>query len=211
MTALLWLTRDLRVHDHPALRAALDGHAPSCRCSASTTGCSTGATRRGRARSSCSSAWPTSTARCASAAAARDAARAARARAAGAGPRGERARGALHRRRRSVRAPARSSACGEALREPGVELLRHPGLHAVDDVGALAHRGRAARTRSSRRSIALGSARRGARCSRRAARAAPLPVEASRKGRLPVARGARARAGGRRAAARAASARRASG
>jgi len=24
MTALLWLTRDLRVHDHPALRAALD-------------------------------------------------------------------------------------------------------------------------------------------------------------------------------------------
>ena len=25
MTALLWLTRDLRVHDHPALRAALDG------------------------------------------------------------------------------------------------------------------------------------------------------------------------------------------
>src|SRR4051794_41900409 len=26
MTALLWLTRDLRVHDHPALHAALDGH-----------------------------------------------------------------------------------------------------------------------------------------------------------------------------------------
>jgi deoxyribodipyrimidine photo-lyase len=26
MTALLWLTRDLRAHDHPALRAALDGH-----------------------------------------------------------------------------------------------------------------------------------------------------------------------------------------
>ncbi len=26
MTALLWLTRDLRVHDHPALRAALDDH-----------------------------------------------------------------------------------------------------------------------------------------------------------------------------------------
>ena len=25
MTALLWLTRDLRLHDHPALRAALDG------------------------------------------------------------------------------------------------------------------------------------------------------------------------------------------
>src|SRR3954453_15473866 len=25
MTALLWLTRDLRVHDHPALHAALDG------------------------------------------------------------------------------------------------------------------------------------------------------------------------------------------
>ena len=24
MTALLWLTRDLRVHDHPALRAALE-------------------------------------------------------------------------------------------------------------------------------------------------------------------------------------------
>ncbi len=26
MTALLWLTRDLRLHDHPALRAALDDH-----------------------------------------------------------------------------------------------------------------------------------------------------------------------------------------
>src|SRR4051812_10690475 len=26
MTALLWLTRDLRVHDHPALHAALEGH-----------------------------------------------------------------------------------------------------------------------------------------------------------------------------------------
>ena len=26
MTALLWLTRDLRLHDHPALRAALDRH-----------------------------------------------------------------------------------------------------------------------------------------------------------------------------------------
>jgi deoxyribodipyrimidine photo-lyase len=26
MTALVWLTRDLRVHDHPALRAALDRH-----------------------------------------------------------------------------------------------------------------------------------------------------------------------------------------
>jgi deoxyribodipyrimidine photo-lyase len=26
MTALLWLTRDLRIHDHPALRAALDDH-----------------------------------------------------------------------------------------------------------------------------------------------------------------------------------------
>ena len=24
MTALVWFTRDLRVHDHPALRAALD-------------------------------------------------------------------------------------------------------------------------------------------------------------------------------------------
>src|SRR5262249_54408289 len=26
VTALLWLTRDLRVHDHPALRAAVDAH-----------------------------------------------------------------------------------------------------------------------------------------------------------------------------------------
>ena len=26
VTALVWFTRDLRVHDHPALRAALDGH-----------------------------------------------------------------------------------------------------------------------------------------------------------------------------------------
>ena len=26
MTALLWLTRDLRLHDHPALAATLDGH-----------------------------------------------------------------------------------------------------------------------------------------------------------------------------------------
>jgi deoxyribodipyrimidine photo-lyase len=26
VTALLWLTRDLRIHDHPALRAALDAH-----------------------------------------------------------------------------------------------------------------------------------------------------------------------------------------
>ena len=26
MTAIVWLTRDLRAHDHPALRAALDGH-----------------------------------------------------------------------------------------------------------------------------------------------------------------------------------------
>ena len=26
MTALLWLRRDLRIHDHPALRAALDAH-----------------------------------------------------------------------------------------------------------------------------------------------------------------------------------------
>ena len=26
MTALVWLTRDLRLHDHPALRAALDRH-----------------------------------------------------------------------------------------------------------------------------------------------------------------------------------------
>ena len=26
MTALVWLRRDLRLHDHPALRAALDGH-----------------------------------------------------------------------------------------------------------------------------------------------------------------------------------------
>ena len=26
MTALVWFTRDLRVHDHPALRAALDTH-----------------------------------------------------------------------------------------------------------------------------------------------------------------------------------------
>ena len=26
MTALVWFTRDLRVHDHPALRAALDAH-----------------------------------------------------------------------------------------------------------------------------------------------------------------------------------------
>ena len=25
-TAILWYRRDLRVHDHPALRAALDGH-----------------------------------------------------------------------------------------------------------------------------------------------------------------------------------------
>ena len=26
MTALVWFRRDLRVHDHPALRAALDAH-----------------------------------------------------------------------------------------------------------------------------------------------------------------------------------------
>ena len=26
MTALVWFTRDLRLHDHPALRAALDRH-----------------------------------------------------------------------------------------------------------------------------------------------------------------------------------------
>ena len=26
MTALVWFTRDLRLHDHPALHAALEGH-----------------------------------------------------------------------------------------------------------------------------------------------------------------------------------------
>ena len=41
--AILWLRRDLRIHDHPALRAALDtGAAASCRCSASTTACCKG-------------------------------------------------------------------------------------------------------------------------------------------------------------------------
>ena len=69
MTALLWLRRDLRVHDHPALEAAAPAPTRSCRCSASTTGCSTAAMPRARARSSCSSAWPTSTPRCAGAAA----------------------------------------------------------------------------------------------------------------------------------------------
>ena len=43
VTALVWFTRDLRVHDHPALRAALDSsRARSCRSSASTTACSAG-------------------------------------------------------------------------------------------------------------------------------------------------------------------------
>ena len=37
--ALLWLTRDLRVHDHPALRAALDSGGATSRCSVSTIGC----------------------------------------------------------------------------------------------------------------------------------------------------------------------------
>ena len=107
-----------------------------CRCSASTRRCSRGGTDPGRARSSCSSACTTSTARCASSAAAGDPRGPARARASGAGPRARRAEvhvtadvGPYARRRdRAVR---------DALRETDCELVFHPGLFAVDDPAAI--------------------------------------------------------------------------
>jgi len=50
MTQLLWLRRDLRLADHPALAAALDGGEPVVRCFAWTAGCWAVGTDRGPGR-----------------------------------------------------------------------------------------------------------------------------------------------------------------
>ena len=138
---------------------------------------------RARARSSCSSPWRTSTARC--------------------GERGERPggpragrrsascrrwraswapRGALQRRRRAVRAPGATAGWREAL-APGVSCDAHPGACAVDDAAAVRRSRRAVHgVHAVSPRVAAGG--RGARCFRRRARCRALP-SGLRVGRLP--------------------------
>ena len=200
MTALVWFTRDLRVHDHPALRAALD--APT---SVVPVFCLDDRLLHGRHASGPRTQFMLECLRDLRRALrtrrARDPARPAGARAARAG----RARSAPSEVHFSadvgpVRAPA-DRARRARPRGRGSSCVAHPGLHAVDDLDGSARR-RASRTRCSRPSTARwlgGAAPRRDRARR--ARCRALPRGARATGGCPSLDVARARAGGGRAAA----------
>ena len=133
-TAIVWFRRDLRLHDHPALIAALRrARARRSRSSSSTTRSCTGATRARRGRASCSAACARSTRRCASAAPGWWCATARRSDEVVAVARetGARTRSCGPATSRPTRAGA-TARVTEALRDAGVEAQPHGGGYLVD-------------------------------------------------------------------------------
>ena len=187
MTALFWFTRDLRVRDQPALRAALDGHDRVI-----PVFCFDDRLLGGRHASGPRTQFLLECLRELD------------------GALRERGSGLVVRHGRPERElprwPARTGASeihcsadigpfarprrGARALEPGVELCAHPGLHAVDDLDELAHAaGTPYRVFTPFHRAWLERHGGGAR---RAARAAAAAV-GLRKGRLPSLDGARAR------------------
>src|SRR4051812_19789655 len=135
MTALLWLTRDLRVHDHPALHAALDGHGTVVPVFCLDDRLLYGRHRSGPRTRFLLECLDASLRSRGSALLIRhgppDAVLPELARAAGAS--------AVHCSADSGPfARARAGRVGAALAAAGIALEAHPGLHGVDDLGAIA-------------------------------------------------------------------------
>ena len=180
VTALVWFTRDLRVHDHPALRAALDAHERVVPVFVLDDRCWAGATAPGRGRSSCSSACATLDGASRARGRARDPARAARAEL----PSWPREVGAARCTSAPTWARSRAGAsrpCARRCGEHGVEARRPPGAGRGGRPGARSGRRPASRTRCSRPSTATGWAPPGARCSGAPALAARAARGAARR------------------------------
>ena len=130
-TAVVLFTRDLRVHDHPALDAAVErASARRPASSSSTTSCSPASARRTASRSS-SRRSPTSGARSRRAAAVSSSAAGTRSRRCSASP-WRPARGAIHLSEDvSAFAQARQRRLSRAARERGIAVRTFPGVTVV--------------------------------------------------------------------------------
>ena len=176
VTSILWLRRDLRIHDHPALEAARRAPTISCPCSASTTALLHGrhALRAAHAVPARVPGGPRSSSLRARGSRLVIRHGRARARARRAGRRDRCRRASTSAPTSSPFARARDERVRVSAQALGVDVHAHPGLFAVDDLGAIRTQA-ARRTRCSRRSTAPGCGRRAGTVLARPRSLPPLP------------------------------------